>query len=241
MTIRKKIIFILKQLEKEFPGYTPKPSKANPLNVLIATMLSQNTTDKTSYIAYKNLTTVFKSWEEIMKSPVKKIYKAIKICGLANQKAKNIKSLLKSLKKTKGELNLDFIKSMRDEDIYSYLEEFNGVGVKTISCVLAFGLGRDVFPVDTHIHRLSNRLGLVQTKSAEETFEEIKNILPEGKKFFLHTLLIRYGRKTCRARNPICSECILYDVCTYDEKEYYADSQSSTLPKENNFIILEEI
>lgn len=232
-----KVIILLK---KEFPGLKPVPSKSDPLDVLIATMLSQNTTDKTSYIAFRNLKENFKDWNDVMESPVKNIKDSIRVCGLTNQKSASIRNLLKSMKKEYGNLSLEFIRELKDSEIYDKLLQYSGVGNKTISCVLAFSLGRDVFPVDTHVHRVTNRLGLAKASTPDKTFEQLKDRIPKGKKFLLHTLLIRFGRKICRAKNPLCGKCILYDLCEFKDKEIYA-SNRAVEPKENNFIILEYV
>ena len=254
-----KISQIISLLNKEFPGPEPKPSKSDPLDVLIATMLSQNTTDKTSYRAFLNLKNDIGDWNAVEKTSVAKIKKAIKVCGLANQKSLNIKKLLKNLKKEHGKLTLNYIKKLDNNEIYRDLLRYNGVGIKTISCVIAFGLGRDVFPVDTHVHRLANRLGLAHAKTPDKTFEQMNKIIPEGKKFLLHTLLIKFGRKICRSRNPMCGNCVLYELCEFSDKESYFSSQQpnflsfpavprdavgegrSGVPRENNFIILEHV
>jgi endonuclease III len=235
-----KIGEIIMQLREEFPGLDPRPSKADPLDILIATMLSQNTTDKTSYIAFRNLKERFKDWDEVMNAPIAKIRSAIRVCGLTNQKSASIKKLLKQMKSKYGKLSLDFIRKMNNDEIYAELLQYGGVGVKTISCVLAFGLGRDVFPVDTHVHRLSNRLGIAKASTPDKTFEQLKDVVPEGRKFLLHTLLIRFGRKICRSQNPLCAKCRLYDLCGFKDKEHYAMKQNNE-PKENNFIILEHV
>lgn len=235
-----KINQIIELLRDEFPGLDPKPSKADPLDILIATMLSQNTTDKTSYKAFLNLKNNFKDWDEVMSAPIGKIRDAIRVCGLTNQKALSIKKMLKEMKKKYGKLSLNFLKKKSDDEIYEELLQYNGVGVKTISCVLAFSLGRDVFPVDTHVHRLTNRLGIAKAVTPVKTFEQVKDKIPEGKKFLFHTLLIRFGRKVCRAANPLCGKCRLYDLCSFGEKEYYAMKEQPE-PKENNFIILEHV
>lgn len=231
---------IIQLLREEFPGKDPKPGKSDPLDVLIATMLSQNTTDKTSYRAFRNLKENFTGWEDVMTAPLEKIRNAVRVCGLANQKSASIKGLLKGLYKKYGNLSLRFIKKMDNDSIYEELLQFKGIGVKTISCVLAFGLGRDVMPVDTHVHRVANRIGIADAKTADKTFAQLQENIPEGKKFLLHTLLIRFGRKICRANNPLCGKCGLYDLCEFPEKEYYA-MKSGTEPKENNFIILEHL
>ncbi len=235
-----KINQIISLLKKEFPGPDPQPSRSDPLDVLIATMLSQNTTDKTSYRAFENLKKDFKDWNDVMNSAPAKIKRAIRVCGLTNQKSGSIQSMLKKLKKTRGELSLNYIKKMTSDDIYDDLLQYGGVGVKTISCVLAFGLGRDVFPVDTHVHRLANRLGIACTKTPDKTFAALKDKIPEGKRFLLHTLLIRFGRKVCRSASPICGECRLYDICEFKDKELYA-MKNESVPRENNFIILEHV
>jgi endonuclease-3 len=240
--LKEKINEIISLLKKEFKGLSPKPSRSDPLDVLIATMLSQNTTDKTSFKAFQNLKNDFKSWDEVMNSPPSKVKKAIKVCGLTNQKTKSIQTMLKKMKQKYGGLSLSFIKDFEDEEIYKELIRYNGVGIKTISCVLAFGLERDVFPVDTHVHRVTNRLGLVNTKTPDKTFDAFKDKIPKGKKFLFHTLLIRFGRKICKAKNPLCGKCVLYDLCEFIDKEFYASEKKSlALPGENNFIILEHV
>ena len=241
--LENKVCQIITLLQKEFPDTVPSPSKSNPLDVLIATMLSQNTTDKTSYIAFRNLKKQYKNWEKVMNAPLRNIKNAIRVCGLVNQKASSIKTMLKQMHKKYGKLDLKFIKNLSNEDIYSELLRYNGVGVKTAACVLAFGLGRDVLPVDTHVHRVTNRLGLVQTKTPDKSFEQLKDRIPVGKRFLLHTLLIRFGRKICKAKNPLCSKCVLFDQCEFKEKENFALLQKNLgkIPVENNFIILEHV
>lgn len=235
-----KLNAVIKLLRQEFPGIKPQPAKADPLDVLIATKLSQNTTDKTSFRAFTNLKNDFKNWDDVMNAPASKIKKAIRVCGLVNTKTADIKELLKQMKKNYGKLSLDFLSGYRNEKIYDELLQYKGIGVKTISCVLAFSLGRDVFPVDTHVHRVLNRLGIVKTYTPEKTFEHAASIIPKGKKFLFHTLLIRFGRKVCRSANPLCGKCRLYDLCEFKDKELYA-LKSNAEPKENNFIILEHI
>jgi endonuclease-3 len=149
---------------------------------------------------------------------------------------------LRDIKNKHKRISIDFVKKQSDGEIYSGLLKYDGVGVKTVSCVLAFGLGRDVFPVDTHVHRLSNRLGLVKTKSPDKTFEQMDDLVPQGKRFLLHTLLIKFGRKICKAKNPLCGKCVLYDLCEFKDKEHFSSLPSkAAVPEENNFIILEHV
>jgi len=235
-----KINNIISLLQEEFPGLEPRPSKADPLDILIATMLSQNTTDKTSFLAFQNLKNNIGTWEDVLNAPISKIRNAVRVCGLTNQKSAAIKNLLKELKHKHGKLSLKYLSKMSDEEIYNDLLQYKGIGVKTISCVLAFSLGRDVFPVDTHVHRVTNRLGVVKAVTPVKTFEQVKDLIPQGKKFLFHTLLIRFGKKICRAQKPLCGRCRLYDVCEFPEKEKYA-MLSSAEPVDNNFIILEHV
>jgi endonuclease-3 len=229
---------IISAFEKKFKDETKKKNTSDILDTLIATKLSQNTTDKTSAVAFGNLKKEFKSWDDVSNAPVSKIKKLIKICGLADTKSKDIKEMILQIKKERGKVNLDYLKKLSDEDVYSELCKFKGIGVKTASCVLVFSLGRDVFPVDTHIHRVLNRLGIVNTKSAEETFEEAKYIIPGEKKYFLHRAVIMFGRNICRANNPYCGSCFLFKQCSYKNKD---KTSIKTDLKVNNFLILDGI
>lgn len=232
---------VIKILEENF-GEQRKASKTKPklMDVLIATKLSQNTTDKTSYIAYNNLKDEIGGWEEVMNAPLPKIKNAIKVCGLANTKAVQIKEMLKSIKKEYGKLTLNHLRKLSNEEIYDEMLKHKGLGMKTISCLLAFGMGRDVFPVDTHVHRILNRIGLVDTKTPDETFEAAKKIVPDKDKVRFHTNLIRFGRNVCKAVNPLCDECPVSGLCMYKKKNNFVNSVNRTKSK-NNFIILENI
>src|SRR5205085_7862119 len=140
--IKQKINSIILLLKKEIPDTNTDPDQADPLDVLIATILSQNTTDKTSYKAFMNLKNDFKDWEDVLKAPVKKVKDAIRISGLANQKSESIRQVLRKLKEKRQKLSLKFIKKLNNDEIYNELLQYKGVGVKTVSCVLMFSLGR---------------------------------------------------------------------------------------------------
>lgn len=235
---KKKINNIISSFEKHYQEEKKVKKSSDILDTLIATKLSQNTTDKTSSIAFNNLKSEFKSWDDTADAPAGKIKKLIKICGLADTKSKDIKALLSQIKKERGKINLDYLKNLSDEEVYKELTKYKGIGVKTASCVLVFSLGREVFPVDTHIHRVLNRLGIVETKTAEETFIKAKNIIPGEKKYFLHRAIIMFGRNICRAKRPFCGSCFLYKECTYESKDKTNKKYSET---ENNFLILDSI
>lgn len=235
----KRIGKIISRIEDTF-GESRKAVKVKPdlMDVLIATKLSQNTTDKTSYIAFTNLKKDFKNWEDLMNSPQGKIRKAIKVCGMTNTKSADIKEMLNLMYKNSGNLSLNYLYDLSDNEVYDELLKYRGIGKKTISCLLAFGMGRKVFPVDTHIHRILNRTGAVNTKTPDETFEVSKKIIPDEHKITFHTNLIRFGRNVCKAINPKCYDCIISDLCSFKSKVMTEKKDSA---KENNFIILENI
>lgn len=237
-----KLLTIIRKLEEhsEKPfDYKLKP--INILDVLIATKLSQNTTDKTSYIAFTNLKKKFRNWNEVAAANINEIKECIKICGLANTKAKDIKNMLQSMLEKYKTLDLSFLKTLNTEQIYEELLQYGGIGYKTISCVLIFALGREAFPVDTHVHRVLNRLGTVNTNSAHKTFEKIKDKIPDGKKYTFHTNLIKFGRNICKSKSPLCSLCFLYNECEFEQKVFYRNKKVLHKSTENNFIILENI
>lgn len=218
--MKKKIKKINDLLIEHF-GVPPKSKKSpEPLNTIIGTILSQNTNDNNSYKAYRNLRENFKSWDELSDLKPVQIEKYIKIAGLGKQKSKAIYQLLNSLKKNHKKVSLNYIKKHSNEDILNELTSFNGVGVKTASCVLLFSLNRNICPVDTHVHRTLNRIGLVKTNNPEKTFYALLNKLPEGTAHSFHTNLIRLGREICKAQKPICSICPLVEICEYEPKNF---------------------
>lgn len=200
-------------------GIPKRPNRLpSPIDTLIATILSQNTNDKNSYKAFQNLKKKYKSWQEVADSPRNKIEKSIKVAGLGKQKSTSIKTFLNTLKKKNDKLNLNYITRMKNEEILDELTSISGIGVKTASCVLLFSLDRNVCPVDTHVHRTLNRIGLVKTKTPDKTFELINKDLPKGVAHQFHTNLINLGRDICKPAKPLCSVCPLLKVCKYEYK-----------------------
>ncbi len=200
-------------LEREF-GVPTWRGDRDLVGSLVATVLSQNTTDVNSARAYASLRERFPDWGAVARARERSIATAIRSGGLANTKARRIRRILRSIEKETGELNLDFLRAASDEEALSYLLGFDGVGFKTAACVALFGLGRDVMPVDTHVHRVVGRLGVVGHPSTPEaTFEALRGVVPEGRSLSLHVNLIRLGRALCRPSSPRCSECPLFGVC----------------------------
>jgi endonuclease-3 len=234
----KDLKIIIETINKKYPA-KKSGSKVPILDVLIATKLSQNTTDKTSYIAFKNLKERFVNWDNVADARLNNIKSAIRVCGLTNTKAVQIKEMLRKMRKEYGKLDLNFLKKLKDEEIYNVLLKYKGIGVKTVSCVLGFSLDRNVFPVDTHIHRILNRIGIVSTKTPEQTFDKSKEIIPNKYKMPFHTSLIKFGREICKAVKPLCYECLIYDYCSYKDKTEKNNHKNQKVA--NNFLILENI
>ncbi len=235
-------MIVIGKLAEYFGKPNDHKSKLSPvLDVLIATKLSQNTTDKSSFIAFNNLKRRFPVWDKVAGAPLEKIKENIKVCGLSNTKSRDIKEMLQEMKINYGSLNLEFVNELENEKVYDELLKYKGIGKKTVSCVLLFAMGRDAFPVDTHVHRVLNRLGIVSANSPERTFEIVNNEIPDGKKYELHINLIKFGRNICKAKNPLCRICFLYSICRFPEKKFYRKKNIPQNVKENNFIILENI
>ncbi|MGK9476152.1 endonuclease III domain-containing protein [Melioribacter sp. OK-6-Me] len=210
--------------------------KPEPLDLLIATILSQNTNDNNSYEAYLNLKQKFPNWSKLAKSPLGQIEKAIRKAGLTRQKARTIKNLVVNLSK-ENRLDMNFLKKMKNEEALEFLTSFKGVGVKTASCVLLFSLYRNVCPVDTHVHRTLNRIGIVNEKSPDKTFQKINENLPDGIAHSLHTNLIKLGREICRPTNPDCTICPVADLCAYPEK----NNNRAPKRKKSDFLLLDNV
>jgi len=217
----KKIKVIENLLKKEYGKKILKPNN-DPLSELIATILSQNTSDNNSHRAYSNLRHNFKSWEEVREVPVRKIVECIKIGGLEKIKAERIKNILNQIYKEKGIVSLAFLKKWDTDRVKSYLRYFTGVGDKTVACVLLFALGRPVLPVDTHILRVSKRLGLIPWNAdSKKAHIHLQKVIPPALVYPFHLNLIEHGRKICKARIPLCGECVLFRECKFKDKYKY--------------------
>lgn len=241
-TLRNKIVKIHDAIQKLFK--ISRKGKSEPLDILIATILSQNTNDLNSHRAFENLKKKFPDYEAIINADLTEIEEAIKIGGLANQKARRIRALLQELKEKQGSFDLSFLKNFSVEEGVKFLTSFKGVGFKTASCVLLFSFGKNVFPVDTHIHRILNRVGIVKTKTPDETFLRIQNLIPDGMAYSLHTGLIKFGRVICKAREPLCGVCPIYKLCKFESKKFYALKSKGLKVgkgKKDEFILLDEV
>lgn len=196
-------------------GKNIRPFRASrPIDELIRTILSQNTSDSNSLAAFAVLKRNFKSWEELLSADTRKITHLIKHAGLANIKAKRIKEVLSEIRRREGRLSLSSLKNMDIGKAVSYLESLKGVGPKTAACVLLFSFGRPVMPVDTHIYRVTGRLGLIpENMSIEEAHRSLSDAVPKDLIYDFHLGIIEHGRRVCKAQNPKCGVCLLYGLC----------------------------
>jgi endonuclease-3 len=194
-------------------------TKRDPLDELILTVLSQNTNDRNSGQAFENLKRAFPTWRDVLDAPIAELREAIRVGGLAGNKSRSIKGILKELVRRNGDFNLDYLDSLALDQALENLVSLPGVGFKTASCVMLFSFGRPSMPVDTHVHRLSMRLGLVREKSTpEQAYRVLMAITPAEMVYPFHLDLIQHGRTTCKAQKPRCGECIVRSLCPWPDK-----------------------
>jgi len=205
------------RLLREFFGEPPRPRDLDPLELLIRTILSQNTSDRNRDLAYENLRARFPTWEALLKAEEVEVAEAIRPAGLYRERAKKIRAVLERIKEERGELSLDFLKGLSPEDAEEWLLSLPGVGKKTAYVVLLFGFGLEKFPVDTHIRRVAQRLGFWDGKG--DPHEALEGLIPKGRAYALHLNLIALGRSFCRPRNPRCTTCPLLRLCPYGKKK----------------------
>lgn len=192
-------------------------ASTDPLSELILTILSQHTSDTNRDRAFNSMRERFPTWEETRDAPTHELAEAIKSGGLSNVKAPRIQEVLRQIGEERGgKLNLDFVSNMAVEEAKAYLARFRGVGPKTAACVLMFACGMPVMPVDTHVHRVSGRLGLIGLRTtAEQAHDELEAIVAPEKRYSFHIYLIWHGRQVCKAQRPLCEICPLTAWCDY--------------------------
>ncbi|MEX2144339.1 MAG: endonuclease III [Anaerolineales bacterium] len=205
----------------DFYGYPQWRNPLPPLDELVSTILSQNTNDVNRDVAFNALKERFSTWEAVRDAPLRQVKAAIRHAGLANQKAPRIQAALRSITKTHGELSLEFLRRLSAPEAKTWLRQFKGVGPKTAAIVLQFSLDKPAFPVDTHIYRVTGRLGLRPSgMNVERAHEYFENLFPPESYYAAHLNIIRLGREICIARQPKCRECPLNNVCDYFAENY---------------------
>jgi endonuclease-3 len=213
--LRSKALAIHQRL-MEIYGRPQWRSHLDPISQVVSTIISQNTSDVNRDRAFERLRVRFASWEVVRDAPVEAIEEAIRPAGLAQQKAPRIKGALQFITQERGELSLDFLKDLPVDEAKAWLTQVKGIGPKTAAIILLFSLGMPAFPVDTHVHRVTQRLGLIGLKvSAAKAHVILEDLLPADIYYPFHLNVIRHGREICHARNPQCEICPLQTLCDY--------------------------
>ena len=211
---KQKVADCIALLEKEYG--IPRPDEEEPVDLLVKTILSQNTSDSNSLPAFAQLKSAFPDYESLLRASDEAVAQSIRRGGLAEIKAKRIKAALERIRKEQGEICLASLAGMKKEQAMDYLLRLPGVGPKTASIVLLFAFGMPFLPVDTHVFRLAQRLGLVEEKAnPEKAQKKLERMVPSDKYISFHLNLIRHGRQVCHARGPRHEKCCLQDCCAY--------------------------
>ena len=188
----------------------------SPVATLVSTILSQNTNDLNRDTAFERLRERFPTWEAVRDAEEEALVEAIRPAGLAPTKAPRIQGALRRITAERGEISLDFLADLKLEAARAWLLSIPGVGPKTAAIVLLFALGKPAFPVDTHVHRVARRLGLIPEKtSREKAHGLLEQLIPPEIYYSFHLNLIEHGRAVCHARNPECIRCVLRDHCVH--------------------------
>jgi endonuclease-3 len=188
----------------------------DPISELVSTILSQNTNDVNRDRAFQELRERLPTWEQVRDADVEAVKDAIRIAGLANHKGPAIVRALQQISEERGELCLDFLQEMSIDEAKAWLTAIRGVGPKTAAIVLLFSLGMPAFPVDTHVHRVTGRLGLIGPKvTREKAHVVLEELLPIETYYPFHLNVIRHGRQVCHARKPLCESCALRVLCAF--------------------------
>jgi endonuclease-3 len=190
--------------------------RLRPLDEVVATVLSQHTSDLNSERAFASLKRRFPTWQEALDAPTEEVADAIRGGGIANQKAARIQRILARVEEREGRIDLGRLEALGDAEVEEYLTSLPGVGPKTAACVLLFSMGRAAFPVDTHVHRVTARLGWIPPgATAERAHQLIGPRVPADIRYDLHVGLVTHGRTVCKAQRPRCSACVLRDLCAF--------------------------
>ena len=197
-------------------GYPKWRQHLPPVDELVSTILSQNTNDVNRDRAFDTLVERFPTWEEVRDADPDAVIDAVRVAGLANQKGPRIQAALQYLTETQGSITLDHLEGMSIEEAKKWLTGINGIGPKTAAIILLFAYNRPAFPVDTHVHRVTKRLGLIDQKTGrEKAHDELEQIVPPEDFYAFHLQIIQHGREVCHARTPNCEACVLQPACDY--------------------------
>src|SRR5690349_7606591 len=222
---------VQQRLRAEQSAFVPKP-RLPVIDEVVATVLSQHTSDVNSERAFARLKERFPTWEQVTDAPVEEVAEAIRCGGIADQKARRIQQILAAIEEREGRIDLSRLADLDDAAAEAYLLSLPGVGPKTAACVLVFSMGRAAFPIDTHVHRVAARLGWIPPKAtADKAYRLLAPLVPPGIRYDLHLALITHGRTVCRAQRPRCDACVVRDLCAYGSTaagEACADATASS-------------
>jgi endonuclease-3 len=221
-TARRKSSLIRQVIDRLADAYgTPEwRPHGDPLAELVLTILSQNTSDANSGRAFVRLLEAYPTWEDVAEAPLADLITAIQPGGLAPTKAPRIQAALRDIKQLTGDFDLSLLSDMPVDEARHWLRQLHGVGPKTVACVLMFALGMPAMPVDTHVFRVSMRLGLIPERAAtanmtaEKAHELLESLVAPADFYAFHIGLIKHGRRTCTAQRPRCPDCALVDLCS---------------------------
>ena len=207
------IVRLMEKLSIEY-GHVEWKRRYDPAFELVYTILSQHTSDTNSERAFHNLICTFESLEAIADAPVNEIEQAIRTGGLSKRKAPTIKFILRKILDDLGSFDLSFLSEMSLNEAKEWLKKLPGVGPKTAAIILCFSMGMPAMPVDTHIYRVSKRLGLIDSYvTPEEAHDILESMISAEDVFAFHMYLIRHGRQICKARLPQCNRCVISMEC----------------------------
>ncbi|HEX8072820.1 MAG TPA: hypothetical protein VF546_22935 [Pyrinomonadaceae bacterium] len=216
----KPLRYIIQNLERAYGVPANRWAGTDPLDMLVGVILSQATSDTNSRRTFAALKRRCPTWADALRARTATIAATIKEGGLANQKARVIKDLLRQIKAERGTLDLSFLHDLPPAEAVAYLSQFRGIGPKTVACTLLFACGQEVFPLDTHIFRVLRRVGLIPQRSSDTRAHELMNrLVPAGKHYSFHVNLIRHGRALCRPRDPLCTRCPIVEYCDYGQTQ----------------------
>lgn len=220
--LKHRALEIHRRLLEEYGEPQWQPGR-DPVASLVSTIISQNTNDNNRDVAYERLRERFPTWEQVRDAPLGEVVEAIRPAGLAPTKGPRIQEALRAITRERGEITLDFLADLPMDEARAWLTRLDGVGPKTAAIVLLFALGMPAFPVDTHVHRVTRRLGLIGPKvSREQAHTILEKMMPADTFYAFHLNLIAHGRRVCQARKPKCEVCVLRDFC-----DYYAGLEQS--------------
>lgn len=209
---------LVNQVCEIFDSIYGRPRLGNPdepIDDLIFIIISNKTTPKQAIGIYKVLKSSFDSWEELLVEPIEKLSRILAPAGLANVKASQIKGSLIKIASDFGDCDLHHLIHFSEEEQLTYLQSLPGVSGKVARCVMMYSLGGSVLPVDSHVHRISRRLGWTAQKRADQSHEELAGLVPKGMRYVFHVGCIMHGRAICRARQPACEACLINEACDY--------------------------